>query len=190
MRYITKILGIVLLLLLVLSTVSFAAKPTDFTFNGLSLGDSVDEMKEKLGEPDFDTEMYHRGVPVIRYTYSADQKIYVSAEDKKVVEMFCKSKHYVGPYGVTYGATRAGITKAFGNAEHKQMDGGVYYLYTNPANKQQKMLLELEPEKYYLLSWTYTCLDVDEDAVLVIKDNTNDDSKPAKKFNYGGLPTE
>ncbi|MBO6245431.1 MAG: hypothetical protein J6N55_04020, partial [Anaerovibrio sp.] len=72
--------GLVLfLLLMIISSVTFAATPEDFAFKGLRLGDSYDTMVEKLGEPDFDTDMYIRGVQVIRYTYSADQKIYVDA---------------------------------------------------------------------------------------------------------------
>lgn len=186
-KLIKKVSAVCFLIFIVMTSISFAASPADFSFKGLSLGDSVAQMQEKLGEPDFDTEMYHRGVPVIRYTYSADQKIYVSAADKKVVEIFCKSKHYVGPKGVTYGATRAGITDAFGTAEHKQLDGSIYYVFTNPSNKKAKMLLELETEKYYLLSWTYTTLPLDVEEILDIHDDEPVDRKPAPKFNYGGL---
>ncbi|MCR5175612.1 MAG: hypothetical protein K6C05_02040 [Anaerovibrio sp.] len=177
------------MLIMIFSTVALAAQPEDFSFKGLHLGDSVEQMKAILGEPDFDTEMFHRGVPVIRYTYSADQKIYVSASDKKVVEMFCKSKHYIGPHNVTYGATRSGITKAFGNAEHKQLNGSIYYIFYNPANRKNKMMLELETEKYYLLSWTYTSLDPEDDDVLLIMGDNEAEKKPEKRFNYGMLPS-
>ncbi len=178
---------VLFLLLMIISAVTFAAQPEDFAFKGLRLGDSYDTMVEKLGEPDFDTDMYLRGVQVIRYTYSADQKIYVDAKDKTVVEMFCKSKHYVGPHGVTYGATRAGLAKAFGKAEHKHLDGNVYYIYYNPAIPKEKMLIEMEPEKRYLLSWTYTSLDLDDPGIIITGDEK--EQEPAKKFNYGGLPT-
>lgn len=192
MKRIVRLISVALCLwLLQLGAVSFAAVPTDFSFKGLCLGDSVEQMKEKLGEPDFDTEMYYRGVPVIRYTYSAEQRIFVSAADKRVVEMFCKSKHYVGPHGVTYGATRAGLMDVFGQAEHKNINGSVCYVYTNPANKKEKMVLELETEKYYLLSWTFTSLSLDEDeGAILITGQEAEASKPKKKFNYGGLPEE
>lgn len=177
--------------MLLITEISLAAVPEDFSFKGLRLGDSVEQMVERLGEPDFDTEMYLRGVPVIRYTYSADQRVYVSAADKRVVEIFCKSKQYVGPHGVCYGATRAGLTRAFGQSEHKRLAGNIYYMYYNPANGQEKMLLEMEPEKYYLLSWTYTSLNVDgEDAIIVTTNPENSEGSKGKRFNYGGIPTE
>lgn len=181
--------GLVLfLLLMIFSTAAFAATDEDFSFKGLRLGDSYETMVEKLGEPDFDTDMYLRGVQVIRYTYSADQKIYLDAKDKKVVEMFCKSKHYVGPHGVTYGATRAGLTKAFGKSEHKHLDGNVYYIYYNPAASKEKLLISMEPEQLYLLSWTYTSLDLDDPGIIITA--AEEEQKPSKKFNYGGLPTD
>ena len=180
--------GLVLfLLLMIIFSVTFAATPEDFAFKGLRLGDSYDTMVKKLGEPDFDTDMYIRGVQVIRYTYSADQKIYVDAKNKTVVEMFCKSKHYVGPHGVTYGATRAGLAKAFGKAEHRHLDGNIYYIYYNPAVPNEKMLIEMEPEDRYLLSWTYTNLDLDDPGIIITGEEK--EQEPAKKFNYGGLPT-
>ncbi|ORU00138.1 hypothetical protein D081_1232 [Anaerovibrio sp. JC8] len=182
-----RISAVLFLLAMLISTVAFGAVADDFAFKGLRLGDSYDTMVEKLGEPDFDTDMYLRGVHVIRYTYSADQKIYVDADDKKVVEMFCKSKHYVGPHGVTYGATRAGLQKAFGQAEHKHLDGNIYYIYYNPVVPKEKLLIEMETEQRYLLSWTYTSLELDDPGIIITFDE--EEKKPAQRFNYGGLPT-
>ena len=75
---------LIFLVLMMISAVTFGAEAEDFSFKGLRLGDSVETMVKKLGEPDFDTDMYLRGVHVIRYTYSADQRIYVDAADKRV----------------------------------------------------------------------------------------------------------
>lgn len=179
---------LIFLVLMMISAVTFGAEAEDFSFKGLRLGDSVETMVKKLGEPDFDTDMYLRGVHVIRYTYSADQRIYVDAADKRVVEMFCRSHQYVGPHGVTYGASRAGLVRAFGQAEHKHLDGNIYYVYYNPEVAREKLLIEMEPEQRYLLSWTYTNLDLEDPGIVIT--GAEEEEKPVKKFNYGGLPVD
>ena len=49
------------------------------------------------------------------------------------------------------------------------------------------MLIEMEPEDRYLLSWTYTNLDLDDPGIIITGEEK--EQEPAKKFNYGGLPT-
>ena len=171
MKLAKVVLGLSLFWVLVLSFsfVSAAIKPEDFVFKGIKLGD-----------------MIHRGIHVIRYTYSKDMLVYVDDETKKIVEIFTKSKHYVHQAGPTYGASKAGLLAAFGKADRRMLEGRVYNIYYNPADATQKIMAELEPEKSYLISWTFTSLSLeDEPAVIIRHDYNSDEDKEEKRFKWG-----
>lgn len=188
MKLAKVVLGLSLFWVLVLSFsfVSAAIKPEDFVFKGIKLGDTRGVMESSLGEPLFDTDMIHRGIHVIRYTYSKDMLVYVDDETKKIVEIFTKSKHYVHQAGPTYGASKAGLLAAFGKADRRMLEGRVYNIYYNPADATQKIMAELEPEKSYLISWTFTSLSLeDEPAVIIRHDYNSDEDKEEKRFKWG-----
>ena len=89
---------LVCLLMMSICSMAFAAKktgslqPEDFAFKGVALGDTSAVMQEKLGEPDFDTEIVVLEQAVKCYVYSADLKVCVDPRTEKVVAVLCKDK--------------------------------------------------------------------------------------------------
>ena len=163
------ILFVLVLSLCMLSAVSYAAKkagslqPVDFTYKGLALGDDVAAMTEKLGEADFDTDIVVLDQTVKGYVYGPDLKIGVDPRYNKVVAIICKDKEYQARDGVTYGSTRAKLQQVYGKADRLKRDGDIYYVYRNPEDEKQKLMLSMETTNYYVESLLITSLPLTED---------------------------
>lgn len=172
----------VVALMISLSSAVFAAKktgslqPEDFAFKGVALGDTSAVMQEKLGEPDFDTEIVVLEQAVKCYVYSADLKVCVDPRTEKVVAVLCKDKEYKARNGVSYGATRAKLMSTYGKADKEKRDGNLYYVYRNPEDEKQKLMLQMEPADYYVESFLITSLPLTEDE--------------AAEYEMGEFPTE
>ena len=143
----------------------------DFAIHGLKLGASAEEMQQLLGEPMFDTDMVQAGVRVKRYTYSPDFKVYVSQETGRVLEIFCKEEKYQARDGVAYGATRAKLNNVYGEAEHRQIGGLIYYIYRNPENQQQRLMVQIDNDHLYAKAWTVSVLPLDEEEAMDFAEN-------------------
>ena len=143
----------------------------DFVIHGLKLGASAEEMQQLLGEPMFDTDMVQAGVRVKRYTYSPDFKVYVSQETGRVLEIFCKEEKYQARDGVAYGATRAKLNNVYGEAEHRQIGGLIYYIYRNPENQQQRLMVQIDNDHLYAKAWTVSVLPLDEEEAMDFAEN-------------------
>ena len=138
-------------------------QPEDFMFRGVALGDTAAMMQEKLGEPDFDTDIVVLDQTVKCYVYSADLKVCTDPRTDKVVAFVCKDKEYKARDGVTYGATRAKLMNTYGKADREKRDGNLYYVYRNPDDERQKLMLKMEPTDYYVESFLLTSLPLTED---------------------------
>lgn len=160
---------LVFVLTVMACSAAFAAKkkgslqPEDFTFKGAALGDTAAVMQEKLGEPDFDTDIVVLEQTVKCYVYSSDLKICTDPRTDKIVAFVCKDKEYKARDGVTYGSTRAKLMQTYGRAEHLKYDGSVYYVYRNPDDERQKLMLQMEPAQYYVESFLITSLPLTEE---------------------------
>ena len=143
----------------------------DFAIHGLKLGASAEEMQQLLGEPMFDTDMVQAGVRVKRYTYSPDLKVYMSQETGRVLEIFCKEEKYQARDGVAYGATRAKLNNVYGEAEHRQIGGLIYYIYRNPENQQQRLMVQIDNDHLYAKAWTVSVLPLDEEEAMDFAEN-------------------
>lgn len=143
----------------------------DFAIHGLKLGASAEEMQQLLGKPMFDTDMVQAGVRVKRYTYSPDLKVYMSQETGRVLEIFCKEEKYQARDGVAYGATRAKLNNVYGEAEHRQIGGLIYYIYRNPENQQQRLMVQIDNDHLYAKAWTVSVLPLDEEEAMDFAEN-------------------
>lgn len=135
----------------------------DFTFKGVALGDTAAQMSSKLGEPDFDTDIIVLDQTVKCYVYSAKLKVCTDPRTDKVVAIICKDKEYRAREDVTYGSTRAKLRAVYGDAEKFKQDGAIYYLYRNPDDEKQKLMLSMEPINYYVEGWLITSLPITEE---------------------------
>ena len=88
----------------------------------------------------------------------------------------CKDKEYKARDGVTYGATRAKLMNTYGKADKEKRDGSLYYVYRNPEDERQKLMLKMEPTDYYVESFLITSLPLTEDELA--------------EYEMGEFPTE
>jgi len=152
-----------------LSATALAAKktgslqPEDFAYKGVALGDDAASLTEKLGEADFDTDIVVLDQTVKAYIYGSDLKIAVDPRNNKVVAILCKDKDYKAREGVTYGSTRAKLLQVYGKGDKLKRDGEIYYVYRNPEDEKQKLMLSLETTNYYVESFLITSLPLTEE---------------------------
>ena len=160
---------LVLCMCCMLSVTALAAKktgslqPEDFAYKGVALGDNAASLTEKLGEADFDTDIVVLDQTVKAYIYGSDLKIAVDPRNNKVVAILCKDKDYKARDGVTYGSTRAKLLQVYGKGDKLKRDGEIYYVYRNPEDEKQKLMLSLETTNYYVESFLITSLPLTEE---------------------------
>ena len=194
------VMCVLVLCMCMLSVTALAAKktgslqPEDFAYKGVALGDDAASLTEKLGEADFDTDIVVLDQTVKAYIYGSDLKIAVDPRKNKVVAILCKDKDYKARDGVTYGSTRAKLLQVYGKGDKLKRDGEIYYVYRNPEDEKQKLMLSLETTNYYVESFLITSLPLTEeeqaeydmgDFPTELEDN-QDDNKLTGGFNSRG----
>lgn len=163
------VMCVLVLCMCMLSATALAAKktgslqPEDFAYKGVALGDDAASLTEKLGEADFDTDIVVLDQTVKAYIYGSDLKIAVDPRNNKVVAILCKDKDYKARGGVTYGSTRAKLLQVYGKGDKLKRDGEIYYVYRNPEDEKQKLMLSLETTNYYVESFLITSLPLTEE---------------------------
>ena len=163
------VMCVLVLYMCMLSATALAAKktgslqPEDFGYKGVALGDDAASLAEKLGEADFDTDIVVLDQTVKAYIYGSDLKIAVDPRNNKVVAILCKDKYYKARDGVTYGSTRAKLLQVYGKGDKLKRDGEIYYVYRNPEDEKQKLMLSLETTNYYVESFLITSLPLTEE---------------------------
>ncbi len=163
------VMCVLVLCMCMLSATALAAKktgslqPEDFAYKGVALGDNAASLTEKLGEADFDTDIVVLDQTVKAYIYGSDLKIAVDPRNNKVVAILCKDKDYKARDGVTYGSTRAKLLQVYGKGDKLKRDGEIYYVYRNPEDEKQKLMLSLETTNYYVESFLITSLPLTEE---------------------------
>lgn len=194
------VMCVLVLCMCMLSATALAAKktgslqPEDFAYKGVALGDDAASLTEKLGEADFDTDIVVLDQTVKAYIYGSDLKIAVDPRNNKVVAILCKDKDYKARDGVTYGSTRAKLLQVYGKGDKLKRDGEIYYVYRNPEDEKQKLMLSLETTNYYVESFLITSLPLTEEEQAEydmgefpteLEDN-QDDSRLSGGFNSRG----
>lgn len=194
------VMCVLVLCMCMLSVTALAAKktgslqPEDFAYKGVALGDDAASLTEKLGEADFDTDIVVLDQTVKAYIYGSDLKIAVDPRNNKVVAILCKDKDYKAREGVTYGSTRAKLLQVYGKGDKLKRDGEIYYVYRNPEDEKQKLMLSLETTNYYVESFLITSLPLTEEEQAEydmgefpteLEDN-QDDSRLSGGFNSRG----
>ena len=194
------VMCVLVLCMCMLSAAALAAKKTgslqaeDFAYKGVALGDDAASLTEKLGEADFDTDIVVLDQSVKAYIYGSNLKIAVDPRNNKVVAILCKDKDYKARDGVTYGSTRAKLLQVYGKGDKLKRDGEIYYVYRNPEDEKQKLMLSLETTNYYVESFLITSLPLTEeeqaeydmgDFPTELEDN-QDDNRLSGGFNSRG----
>ncbi len=139
--------------------------PEDFTVRGITLGEVTDEaaMTEAFGAPLFDRDKSVFGIRVKYYTFKKKFSLGVSPSTGKVVDIVISDRDYAAREDVRYGATPHRIAAVYGPKDREQIDGLTWVVYHNPERPRQKLMLEVEPGTWILVSWRLTSLPLTEE---------------------------
>ena len=139
--------------------------PEDFVVRGVALGEVVDEaaMAKAFGAPLFDTEKSVFGIRVKYYTFKKKFSVGVAVSTGKVVDIVIEDHDYAARESVRYGATPHRIAAVYGSKEREQIGGLTWNVYRNPEKPRQKLMLEVEPGTWILVSWRMTSLPLTEE---------------------------
>ena len=158
------ILAMMLLFVAGLSEAQASGKlePVDFSVKGVALGDSEEKMLEVFGKPNFEKERTVWGIHMRYYTFSRGYEVGVAVAAGKVADILVFDEDYKGRADVRYGATSHKIMATYGKKERTFLEGSTWYIYENPLNKREKLMLKAEPVNGSLLSWRLTRLPLTE----------------------------
>ncbi|WP_455577415.1 hypothetical protein [Anaerosinus sp.] len=137
-----KILSITILCM-ILTIHGFAAEKIDFSYRGIELGGSYEEMVNKIGQPRMDISHLTDTAVVTYYIYGEnnDTRIGIDEATKKVVDIRISDKTYESEKGVKIGATLYKLNKAYGKGEKERIGGKVYYIYQQ--NEKDRLMLDI-----------------------------------------------
>lgn len=150
-------------------------EPVDFTVKGIALGDAETKMLAAFGKPDFDKERMVWDIHLRYYTFPGGYEVGVVVDTGKVADMRVKNKDYTARAGVRYGATAYKIRTTFGEKPRAFLDGGVCYIYENPKDPRQRLILGAEPTDGSLVSWRLTSLPLTEAEADALTDEERSD---------------
>ena len=140
-----------------------ALLPEDFTVKGIALGDSEEKMLAAFGKPDFDKERMVWDIHMRYYAFPNGYEVGIAVDTGRVADMLVKSKDYTARAGVRYGATAYKISTTFGEKERTFLDGSVCYVYENPQDQRQRLILSVDATDGSLCSWRLTSLPLTEE---------------------------
>lgn len=121
-----------------------AAAPEDFTYKGIKLGDTYETMVAKIGQPRVNFDYIVKDNVVTYYFYKGnDMRIGIDQFTNKIVDIRVSDKEYITEKGVQIGATSHKILKEYGPANKEKINGHIYYIYKNPQDEKQQLLLDV-----------------------------------------------
>jgi len=136
----------------------------DFSYQGITLGDTKQKLYEKWGEPSFDKIRSVWGIQVQFCTYE-DVVVGISAASGKVVDISLTGDRYRLRKNIRYGATSSYIFRTFGKTAARLLDDDTCYVYDHPEYKHLHLVVAVDPEKKALRSVRMTMLPLtDEEA--------------------------
>lgn len=147
-----------------------ALLPEDFTVKGIALGDSEEKMLAAFGKPDFDKERMVCDIHMRYYAFPKGYEVGIAVDTGRVADMLVKNKDYTARAGVRYGATAYKIRTTFGEKERMFLDGSVCYVYENPQDQRQRLILSVDATDGSLCSWRLTSLPLTEEEADALTD--------------------
>ena len=165
-----KIIVLVCLLLTLSGTVLAVKNDASFSYKGIKLGDDYQSMTDKIGKPRFDLSKLIAGTMVTYYMYKDDTKIGFDTIHNQVVDIQIGDKNYVDVNGIKIGATPYKMQNVYGKSTRTMLGGKLFYIYVNEKDKQEKLLLQLDPDEGYLTGFRITNLIVDENSDIKTSD--------------------
>ena len=134
----------------------------DFACHTVTLGDDDDKVIAAFGAPIFDRTVRSAGILVKECDFAGDFTIGFAVNTGKVVDITIKNKKYEARNGVRYGATASWIQQTYGTKKARRIDGNKFYVYDNPKDRFQHLMLQMNAEDNSLLVMRITALPIDD----------------------------
>ena len=144
-----------------------AAKPVaaDFSCRQVSLGADKDAVEKVFGKPVYGRTVRIQDVLVKECDYADDYTIGYSVATGEVIDIIVKNKKYEARGGVRYGATSALIQKTYGKQKAQNFGGNKFYVYDNPKNKFQHLMLQVDMDNGALVVMRITGLPMNDEEI-------------------------
>ena len=170
----------------------------DFSYRGISLGNTEQTLREKWGAPTFEKTVYVRGIRLNACTYG-DVTVSVAAASGRVADIALAGDAYRLRKNIRRGATAGYIFKTYGKASRQLLDDNTCYVYAHPAHPHWHLVLNIDPEGGFLTTARITMLPLsDEEADEMALANDGDADVldlgsgfiAAKNIDVSALPKE
>lgn len=137
----------------------------DFAAHGIALGEAVtqEQLTAAFGKLLYDDDVTRWGVPLKRYTFKKDVRVFVVRKTQRVAEIVLEKDAAAGRDGVRYGATSYYLQRIYGKTERVNLDGDACFIYTNPADKYERLICTVAHDDGSLTGLRLTALPLTED---------------------------
>ncbi|SFT82769.1 hypothetical protein SAMN02910356_02299 [Selenomonas sp. GACV-9] len=144
-----------------------AAKPVaaDFACRQVALGADEAAVEKVFGKPVYDRTVRIQDILVKECDYADDYTIGYAVATGEVIDIIVKNKKYEARNGIRYGATSALIQKTFGKQKAQNISGNKFYIYDNPKNRFQHIMLQVDMDNGSLKVMRITALPMDDDEI-------------------------
>lgn len=146
-------------------TADAGVRAEDFAAQGITLGETATEerLTAAFGKLLYDDDVTRWGVPLTRYTFKKDVRVFVVRKTHRVAEIVLEKNAAVGRDGVRYGATSYYLQRVYGKAERVNLDGDACFIYTNPDNRYERLICMVDHDDGSLTGLRLTSLPLTED---------------------------
>jgi hypothetical protein len=134
----------------------------DFVCNTVTLGDEDDKVIAAFGTPIYDRTVRISGILVKECDFNGEFTVGFAVSTGKVVDITIKNKKYEARNGVRYGATSAWIQQTYGVKKPRRIDGNKFYVYDNPKDRFQHLMLQMNTDDNSLMVMRITALPLDD----------------------------
>lgn len=164
MRMVLVLMAAVVMLI---SPEAEAAKPVaeDFSCRQVALGADAAAVEKVFGKPVYDRTVRIQDVLVKECDYAGDYTIGYAVATGEVIDIIVKDKQYEARSGVRYGATPALIQKVYGKQKAQNIMGNKFYVYDNPKNKFQHLMLQVNMDNDSLVVMRITGLPMNDEEI-------------------------
>lgn len=135
----------------------------DFACRSVAIGDDASKVAAVFGEPLYEKNVCIEGVFVKECDYAGDFTIGIVRSTGKVIDIISRGKQYEARNGIRYGATPGWITKTYGKVRRTMLGGNIFYIYTNPKDRFQHLMIQTDSADGHLLLLRITGLPLDEE---------------------------
>lgn len=137
----------------------------DFSSHGIALGQEVSErqLTKAFGKLLYDDDLTRWSVPLRRYTFKNDVRVFAQRQTNRVVEIVLEKQAVRARGGVRYGATSYYVQKIYGKAERVNLDGAACFIYTNAEEATQRLICTVDHDDGSLTELRLTTLPLTEE---------------------------